>query len=224
MSPLKIGFIASFVFHTLLIAMVTINLNEKKISAKSDYTISINLSNVANTGAGSQEIQQYKKKEKKQHKKKKDVVKKNIPNKTITKNPKQEKEVVEETTESAESNIESNQQDTESNNFNDSQNANFGGGGIQTLDNDSELFAMIKKIIEKHNQYPRMARKREIEGNVVVEFVLFKNGEISDIKILNNAHNTLNQGAINAIKRSYKEFPSIDNNVKIKIIISYNLI
>lgn len=220
MSPLKIGFIVSFVLHSLLIAMFVTMDTTKQISKENNYTIAINLSNLTNTNqTGTQPIKQHKKQRKEKKKHPKEIVKKEIPlDNKIAENKDFEdtipKEEVVETTESS----------TESNDFNDSQDADVGGGGIQMLDKNSELFAIIKNIIDKNNQYPRMAHKRGIEGSIIAEFILFKNGEISEIKILNKAHNILNQGAINAIKRSYKEFPSMNNNVKIKVTISYNLI
>lgn len=224
MSPLKIGFIVSFVLHSLLIAMFVTMDTTKQISKENNYTIAINLSNLTNTNqTGIQPIKQHKKqrKEKKKHPKK--IVKKEIPldNKIAENKDFEDTIPKEEEVETTESSTESNM---ESNDFNDSQDADVGGGGIQMLDKNSELFAIIKNIIDKNNQYPRMAHKRGIEGSIIAEFILFKNGEISEIKILNKAHNILNQGAINAIKRSYKEFPSMNNNVKIKVTISYNLI
>lgn len=224
MSPLKIGFIVSFVLHSLLITLFVTMDTTKQISKENNYTIAINLSNLTNTNqTGTQTIKQHKKERK--EKQPKEIVKKEIPldnkiaeNKDFEDIPKEE---VKTTESNAESSTESNM---ESNDFNDSQDADVGGGGIQMLDKNSELFAIIKNIIDKNNQYPRMAHKRGIEGSIIAEFILFKNGEISEIKILNKAHNILNQSAINAIKRSYKEFPSMNNNVKIKVTISYNLI
>lgn len=224
MSPLKIGFIASLILHSLLIAMfVTID-KPSQISKKSN-NVSINLSNIQNVNpTQNHPIAQHKKerKSKQQPRKPKEVVKKEIkPQQNTPKIIEEKPQVVEEIIE--ESLVESNETSDVSNDFNDTQNANMGGGGVQTLDKNSELFIMIKSIIDKNNQYPRMARKRGIEGSVVVEFVLFKNGDISDIKILTKAHKSLNQSAVNAIKRSYKDFPSMDNNVRISITISYEL-
>lgn len=224
MSPLKIGFIVSFVLHSLLIAMFVTMDTTKQISKENNYTIAINLSNLTNTNqTGTQPIKQHKKQRKEKKKHPKEIVKKEIPldNKIAENKDFEDTIPKEEVVETTESSTESNM---ESNDFNDSQDADVGGGGIQMLDKNSELFAIIKNIIDKNNQYPRMAHKRGIEGSIIAEFILFKNGEISEIKILNKAHNILNQGAINAIKRSYKEFPSMNNNVKIKVTISYNLI
>lgn len=224
MSPLKIGFIVSFVLHSLLITLFVTMDTTKQISKENNYTIAINLSNLTNTNqTGTQTIKQHKKERKEKTSKK--IVKKEIPLDNKIVENKDFEDIPKEEVETAESNAESStESNMESNDFNDSQDADVGGGGIQMLDKNSELFAIIKNIIDKNNQYPRMAHKRGIEGSIIAEFILFKNGEISEIKILNKAHNILNQGAINAIKRSYKEFPSMNNNVKIKVTISYNLI
>lgn len=224
MSPLKIGFIVSFVLHSLLITLFVTMDTTKQISKENNYTIAINLSNLTNTNqTGTQTIKQHKKERKEKTSKK--IVKKEIPLDNKIVENKDFEDIPKEEVETAESNAESStESNMESNDFNDSQDADVGGGGIQMLDKNSELFAIIKNIIDKNNQYPRMAHKRGIEGSIIAEFILFKNGEISEIKILNKAHNILNQSAINAIKRSYKEFPSMNNNVKIKVTISYNLI
>lgn len=226
MSPLKIGFIVSFVLHSLLIAMFVTMGTTKQISKENNYTIAINLSNLTNTNqTGTQTIKQHKKERKEKKKQAKEIVKKEIPLDNKIAENKDFKDIPKEEVKTTESNAESStESDIESNDFNDYQDADVGGGGIQMLDKNSELFAIIKNIIDKNNQYPKMAHRRGIEGSIIAEFILFKNGEISEIKILNEAHNILNQGAINAIKRSYKEFPSMKNNVKIKVTISYNLI
>ncbi|MBR7118222.1 MAG: energy transducer TonB [Helicobacteraceae bacterium] len=96
-------------------------------------------------------------------------------------------------------------------------------GMMQELDINSKLYAEILAIINKHNQYPRDAYKRGITGSVEIRFVLRKNGEIENIEILNKAHKSLGKGAIDAINNAYKKFPSIDNNLRIKVKLTYNL-
>lgn len=79
------------------------------------------------------------------------------------------------------------------------------------------------RLINKHNPYPRDAYRRGITGSVEIRFTLKKNGEIEDIEILNKIHRSLGDGAINAINNAHKQFPSVNNNLRIKVKLTYNL-
>ncbi|MDX2507750.1 MAG: energy transducer TonB [Gammaproteobacteria bacterium] len=43
--------------------------------------------------------------------------------------------------------------------------------------------ALLMRHIEVHKQYPRIARKRKIEGNILVSFTLMANGSIKNLHI-----------------------------------------
>ncbi len=220
LSPLAIGFIVSCVLHLSLLAML-IQTDLRKISIKTNNTISINLSNVVAPNIGNQieqptpKIQQRQK----QHKKIKEKPKEHTREKITL-----QEEVIEEITQT---------QEAETNNAADNENTEevisnkasiAGGGGSQAyLNEDSLLFLMIKNSIDKYNQYPKIARKRIIEGDVIIEFIIFKNGTVDKINIIKGAHNILNESAINAIKKASKEFPNMEQDTRIKITISYNL-
>ena len=216
MSPIKIGFIASLFLHSLLAVAIFTKENDRKISKQNNNTITISLENIDNKIAD-QSIHQRKKQQqpKKRHKEKpKEIIKsQKIQEKNINKQNEIEKitQDVNEEIDTKEPNDATDMQDLAT------------SGMVQELDINSKLYAEILTIINKHNQYPRDAYKRGITGSVEIRFVLRKNGEIENIEILNKAHKSLGKGAIDAINNAYKKFPSIDNNLRIKVKLTYNL-
>ena len=64
-------------------------------------------------------------------------------------------------------------------------------------------FAYIKKMIEKEFVYPRIARRRGLEGKVVVSFVICEDGSVHGVKIIESSgHKILDKNAIACIKRA----------------------
>lgn len=234
MSPLKTGFIISVLFHCLLVVAFALHWDSKKVSIH-NQAISLNFSQFSNPNPQATSHKEQRKKERiskpkpqKFHHKPKPI--KEIPKVAIIQKPQETREIKEaqentqeEIQEETQEEISLDESSAESNNeFEDSANANA-GGGANTLNEDDPLFALIKSIIDKHNDYPKRAYKLGIEGFVIVEFILFNNGEISEISIANSAHKHLIQGAKDAIIRSYKEFPRLQQNRKIKMKLTYNI-
>ena len=227
---MKIGFVTSLLLHSLLAVAFLTKEDSIKISKQKSNTISISLENIQNKMAN-QSINQQKKHQKPKKKKqkkppkekpKKEIIKpKEIPKEVVVEEVIEPQEVVEEVVEEiAEDTTEiSHEAPNDAQDTQDSATS----GGAQELDMNSQLYAEILAIINKHNEYPRDAYRRGITGSVEVRFVLRTNGEIEDIEVLNNIHRSLSQGAINAIKNAYKKFPSINNNLRIKVKLTYNL-
>lgn len=64
-----------------------------------------------------------------------------------------------------------------------------------------KYFGGIRAKIERYKSYPEMARRRGIEGRVVVRFVISRNGKANEIKVLESSSNdSLDQAAIRAVK------------------------
>ncbi|RDU57818.1 energy transducer TonB [Helicobacter sp. MIT 99-5507] len=228
MSPIKIGFIASLFLHSLLAIAVLTKEDNIKISKQNSNTISISLENIHNR-MENQSINQQKKhqKPKKHHKEKpKKIVKKERPKPQDIQEQieKIEVEEIAQITDHEVVNEESSEEisQVEPNDAQDMQDSAT-SGMAQELDMNSQLYAEILAIINKYNEYPRDAYRRGITGSVEVRFVLRKNGEIENIEILNKIHKSLGEGAINAINNAYKKFPSINNNLRIKVKLTYNL-
>ena len=83
--------------------------------------------------------------------------------------------------------------------------------------------ALIKKHIQRNINYSKRARKMNIQGEVIVEFCLLKNGKIKDIKTL-SGHRLLRKSTIKAIEKASLSFPKVSKNITIKLPINYKLI
>ncbi len=84
--------------------------------------------------------------------------------------------------------------------------------------------AMIGYITQKHLRYPRIAGMTGQEGVNIVEFYLFSNGDISDIKIIKGSnYTTLDKNTIKTIEYAYKEYPRPKHKTKIRIYTHYSI-
>lgn len=82
---------------------------------------------------------------------------------------------------------------------------------------------LIKKQIQKQVKYSKMAKRMNIQGNVVVEFVLSNDGSIREIKAL-SGHKLLRKSTIKAIHKASTYFPKVKKTITIKVPIEYKLI
>jgi protein TonB len=62
------------------------------------------------------------------------------------------------------------------------------------------------------------------EGRVLIGFVLEPNGDIRDLKVLKGCgYEVLDKEALDAIRRSYRDFPKPPVSVVVKLPISFRL-
>lgn len=99
---------------------------------------------------------------------------------------------------------------------------------IQTLSykdgKEDEIFGKIKRAIDRKNKYPSIARKRGLEGEVVVEFIIYENGKVGEIQVTKPCpYEPFNTAAVNAIKKAQNDFPILSLPTKIEIPIVYKL-
>jgi len=87
----------------------------------------------------------------------------------------------------------------------------------------NEHLAKIVKLLQENLYYPRSARKRGIEGEVVVKFKLLKNAEVNSIKIISSEHKILSRGAMQTIEALSKKFPKPNENLELSVPINYSL-
>lgn len=59
--------------------------------------------------------------------------------------------------------------------------------------------AMLMRHIEVHKNYPRVARKRKIQGQILVSFTLLDNGQVKNI-LINGKKSILKKASLQAIK------------------------
>ena len=94
---------------------------------------------------------------------------------------------------------------------------------ITKLSSDSEIFKRLKDEIAQNTIYPRAARRARLSGVVGVEFQIEKSG-ISNEKISRpSQHKSLNEAALNAIKKTKPNLENIDKKYSIFMEIAFEL-
>ena len=84
-------------------------------------------------------------------------------------------------------------------------------------------FAYIKERIEKEFVYPRIARRRGLEGQVTVSFIICADGTAQDVKIIDSSgHKILDNNAIACVKRA-APFPPPPVRAELVFPITYKL-
>lgn len=247
------SFFISFLFHliVLLIVFYIYNLLSAN-STKSQKSVAINLSHcVASCGCRSssepkveKEIPKQKIEKKKIEKKvvvKKAVEKKKIEKKVQTtavkkvlktdavKEPAEKEKAVEEAVEedsselSAQNELAQVQEEVE-----DASSPNE-GSGVETIEKSSqelyveENISKIAQMLKDNLYYPTRARKRSIEGEVVIKFTLLKNSEIKDVKIVKHSHAVLDASAVKTINSLNGKLPSPKEAITLEVPINYKL-
>lgn len=54
--------------------------------------------------------------------------------------------------------------------------------------------------LEQHLKYPKKARKAKIQGEVLVDFLVLENGQLTDIKVIESLEPTLDAEAVRVVK------------------------
>jgi protein TonB len=78
----------------------------------------------------------------------------------------------------------------------------------------------IRQLLEQQKDYPRMARRRNMQGVVVVMFTIAAGGQIESARVSRSSgHGLLDEGARNTIKRvgRFPPFPAALNRQKLTI-------
>ncbi len=74
---------------------------------------------------------------------------------------------------------------------------------IQQIDTSSikdQYTSEIRRQIQKHLYYPKMAKRMRIQGTVRVAFRVLKDGSVTNIRVLNSTKKRLSKGAIKTLK------------------------
>lgn len=80
----------------------------------------------------------------------------------------------------------------------------------------------IGQITQKYLEYPDIAIRLFLEGKNIVEFFLYPNGDIKDLRITNSSgHSFFDKNTLSAIKTAYKDYPKPKEITKIKIYVNY---
>ncbi|MDO8282514.1 MAG: energy transducer TonB [Thermodesulfovibrionia bacterium] len=86
-------------------------------------------------------------------------------------------------------------------------------GGIS----ESDALKLISSAIEREKTYPKIARRRGIEGTVHVSFRIGASGEPSEIEVLKSSgYNMLDEATMKAIKKA-GPYPYIEDRVEVPV-------
>lgn len=208
-SPLKIGFVASFVLHSSLFAFLVVDFRRvHKEPSMPSQAMSLSLENISGEAVDSRKMKRHHKKHRHHHRKPPREA--NLPAEKFEKQEFMEQEIAE------------NSEDSEL----DSTMASSANVGekIEILGSGDALYASILDIINKNRgNYPKMARIKRLQDRIQVEFVLLTSGEVVGIRVLHGRHRILNDDAIAVIKRSAGQFPKMERSKKIRLMLKYDL-
>lgn len=74
----------------------------------------------------------------------------------------------------------------------------------------------FKRYIDRNLKYPEEAKKNKIEGVVVMQFIVEKNGDITSPKVVRRLEPSLDSVAMNLIKGMPRWIPASDHGVKVR--------
>jgi len=81
----------------------------------------------------------------------------------------------------------------------------------------------ISSLIKENLYYPRRARKRGVQGVILVKFFLHKDATVSNVKILSSSSEILSRAAIKTITELSGKFPKPEEELTLKVPINYTL-
>ena len=81
-------------------------------------------------------------------------------------------------------------------------------------DQDANQFAVW---VNSHLKYPEAAKKDTLQGRVVLQFVIEKDGSVTGVKILRSAAPVLDEEALRVISQSPKWTPGYVNGEPVRV-------
>ena len=87
-----------------------------------------------------------------------------------------------------------------------------------------EHLQIISQLLRRHLYYPKRARKRHMEGNVIVVFELLQNGDIGNIHVKQSSNKgILDRAAVKTISKLSGKVPKPPQTITIEIPIQFRL-
>lgn len=77
--------------------------------------------------------------------------------------------------------------------------------------------AALMKYINSHINYPPAAAMNKVQGNVIVQFVVNKDGSVGEVKVVRSVDNDLDREAIRVIKSLPKFTPGRQNGKAVNV-------
>ncbi len=88
---------------------------------------------------------------------------------------------------------------------------------VEVLPNFPGGLPAFGKYLSKNIQYPPIARENNIQGRVIVNFVVEKDGSLTDIKVVRGIGGGADEEAIRVLKKSPKWTPGIQNGRPVRV-------
>jgi protein TonB len=73
------------------------------------------------------------------------------------------------------------------------------------------------KYLQENMKYPPLAREKNIKGRVIVSFVVKKNGDLSDIKVIKGIGWGCDEEAVRVLKTAPSWKPGIQNGRSVRV-------
>ena len=73
------------------------------------------------------------------------------------------------------------------------------------------------KYLSSHIQYPAMAQENNVQGRVVVQFVVEKDGHVGEVKVVRSVDKDLDKEAIRVCKTLPKFTPGRQNGQPVRV-------
>ena len=75
----------------------------------------------------------------------------------------------------------------------------------------------MKAYLSSKTEYPEIAKKKKIEGRVIVKFIVEKNGSITDVHIVKSVDPSLDKEAVRVVKSMPKWTPGKQNGQAVRV-------
>lgn len=87
------------------------------------------------------------------------------------------------------------------------------------------LMSRIVQSLLKHRYYPQQARRRGIQGVVLVAFVIRTDGTVDSIAVVKSSTGAdlLKQAAVTTVKNASRDFPNTGKDIKVVVPIEFKL-
>lgn len=96
--------------------------------------------------------------------------------------------------------------------------------GTEKTNSEIDFLGEIKQITQQHLIYPKNAILLKQQGEVVVQFFLSKDGNVSELTIIKSSeYDLLDKTALNIIKSASSSFPKPSRNMRVKIPIKFDI-
>ena len=75
----------------------------------------------------------------------------------------------------------------------------------------------LKNFLSKNVRYPKLAQKAGVEGRVLAQFVVEKDGSVNNVKVVKHVNQELDAEAVRVIKSMPKWKPGIKNGAPVRV-------